>query len=523
MSSHKVRNWIYALLLLLGTASAAVADVRELLGRIPGDANALVIIDVDKMVNSPMGKQEGWKEKLADAYANKPMVVLPGTKRVAMGALLELGTGEPIWEVSVMEIDSVPAIKDIAKAEKGYVDKLGDMPAAWSPIDAYFVQLGSNMFGAVCPANRQFAARWARQKQTLGGEFVSSYLKHAATAADKGTEVLMALDLEDVTSVAKVSRRLRQESFDSLQGKEIDAPAFAKALASIKGLELLIDVGEEATGRGVIDFAEDTKALGDLAKPLLLEMLAKYGMALPEFEDWKVTAASNQITASGKLTAEGLRCLLSVVDPPTPAQLVAATSTPEPPAPKEPAQPSEKKAKEKPAPEKSASGKASAAKISQKYYQTVAKILDNLEKNIGKGTKSASLADSAGWLQRDARRIDRLPILNVDPDLVAWGSEVSTRLREISRVFDIGVMQTRAGINAVQSGNRGTYVGSVDDGGEQGAQADLDRQTRDAQSRQSAQEQKANAYKAAEQIIQGLRGSRTKMRAMMTERYGIDF
>ena len=537
MSLPKVRYCVCALLLVLAVASVSAADVGQLLARIPGEANALVVIDVEKLMNSPLAKKEGWKQKLADAFENKPVVVLPGTKRVAMASFVDSVSGDSNWEVSVMELDTPPDIKAIAKAEQGYVDTVGEKTAAWSPINAYFVQLEPNIMGVVCPANRQLASRWTRQKQTLGGEFVSAYLRHAATAVDKGTEVLMAMDLEEVTSAPKILRRLREESFDSLQGKDIKLAPLAKMLASIKGLTLHIEVGEDITAKGVIDFGEDTRILGDLAKPLLLEMLGKYGMGLPDFDDWKVVTASNQVTASGKLTSEGFRNLLSVVNPPVPAQYVASAEAQAKPADKDPAKPADKDTAKKPAgkeSEKPAGSKADVAKVSQKYYQTVAKILDNLEKNIGKGVKSASLSDSAKWLQRDARRIDRLPILNVDPELAAWGAEVSVRMREVSNVFDVGVMQTRAGLNAIQGNYRDTYVthgysgdgalgGNYDDSAEQSAKADADKRAKDAEMRQASQQQKAQSYQAAEQIIQGLRGTRAQMRAKLTERYGIDF
>ena len=148
--------------------------------------------------------------------------------------------------------------------------------------------------------------------------------------------------------------------------------------------------------------------------------------------------------------------------------------------------------------------------------------------------ESASLSDSSRWLQRDARRIDRLPLLNVDPELVAWGVEVSLRLREVSSVFDVGFMQTRAGINAVQGNYRDTYVphttggdgylgGGDSDADEQSARQRADMKAKSAEMRQAAQQQKAQSYQAAQQIIQTGRGSRAQMRALLTERYRTEF
>ncbi len=505
--STRTISCIAAVLCLAATAARA-AEFRDLLGRVPGEANALVVVDVEKILNSPLGQREGWRTKLSDAYANKPVVVLPGTRRVVMAALLDPGSADSIWEVSIMDVDKPPAIDAVAKAEKGYADTLGDKPAAWSPINAYFVQLDPSVFGAVCPANRQFAARWARQKQTLGGAFVSTYLRLAAAAVDQGTEVVMALDLEDVTSAPKVHRRLRQEPFESLEGKQVDVAALAKLLASIKGLTLRIEVGEDISGKGVIEFGADTAVLGDLAQPLLLELLGKAGMGLPDFENWKVTVRGKNVTAEGKLTSEGFRNLLSVVNPPAPAQLIAATAKPAAPAGQEPGK--------EPPPKPGADQKADVVAATQQYYQTVTKILDNLETKIGTGSKGASLADSANWTGRDARRIDRLPILNVDRDLVAWGGEVSSRLKEIGGIMEVGGIQTRARTSGIQNTN--TYGDPYYDPSAGERVAGID-----GQRRQAAQEEKVKAYEAAGKIIREMRGSRAKIRAMLTDRYGAEF
>lgn len=499
------------LMLAVAVAPAQSADLRDMLKMIPGEANALVVIDLEKIMNSPISRKEGWKVKLADAYAHKPVVVLPGTRKVVMAALIEPGRADSVWEVSIMDVEKAPKIEEVVKAENGYADTLGDKPAAWSPIDAYFVQLQPNLFGAIAPANRQFASRWCRQKQTLSGAFGSNYLLLAAGAVNQGTEVVMALDLEDVTSVAKIHRRLRQEPFQCLEGKKFDLTAVATTVASIKGLTLRIEVGEDIVGKGTIEFGADTAALGDLTKPLLLELLAKAGMNLPEFADWKVTAQGKAVTAEGKLTSEGFGRLISVVNPPVPSQLIASTAAPSatetttPPSGQPGAKPADA---------------ASPAVASQKYYQSIAKILDNLERNIGTGSDAASLADSAGWMRRDARRIDRLPILNVDKDLVAWGNEVSAKLKEVGGILEMGGMQTRASSAGAQS----TYSFDASYGSwDYTQQASSEQIQLDGARRAAAQQQKAASYQLAADAMQSVRGSRAKIRALMTERYGVEF
>lgn len=164
---------------VIGIAAAStLADVSDLLGRIPPGANAIVVIDVDGVVTSPLGLRNNWKEKLADAYAAKPLIVPPNARKVVMASWIEPTSMLPIWEASVMELSGAPSMERIAKSERGFVDTLAGKQAAWSPINAYFLRLDGRLLGALCPADRQFAARWAGQDEATG-KLVSAYLRSA--------------------------------------------------------------------------------------------------------------------------------------------------------------------------------------------------------------------------------------------------------------------------------------------------------------------------------------------------------
>ena len=101
----------------------------------------------------------------------------------------------------------------------------------------------------------------------------------------------------------------------------------------------------------------------------------------------------------------------------------------------------------------------------------------------------------------------------MDPDLIAWSTEVSARLKEIANLCEVGNMQTQTRVAQFQ-----TY-------GSYGSRSEASAQRRmvSAQRRAAAQEEKAKVYQQAAQIWQDLRGSATKIRAEMTQRYGVEF
>jgi hypothetical protein len=487
-------------------AGPALADFKSLLGRIPSDANAIVLIDVERMLNSPLGVREGWKAKMANAYAQKPMTVPPDASRVVMAALIDSSDMEPIWELSVMDLTKAPSLDLMARAEGGYVDKLRQAPAVWSPVNAYFIQLDPLVLGVACPADRQFASRWAARKPASPGNSLSAYLSSAAGAVGAGAPIVLAMDLQDVTCATKVRRRLATETFASLEGKNPDLDALSQVFGTIKGVTLRVAIGQEATGKGVVDFDRDTAILASFAKPLLLELLSQSGALIDDFETWQVGTKGKQVSFEGKLSIDGLRCLLSVVEPPAPRDSGPSAST-------------------KPA----ASEKDMKVLASQQYFNAIRKMLQILDNKL-RLESSATLPAVAIWMKRDASAISRMPILNVDPDLVKLASDLSVRLNDAARLMTEGTLQTAARTSGIRSTHVDSYVSSggyyyTDPSARYNENAQ--RRAADAQAaaqrRQATKEEKARAVSQAGEIFKGLKAEAERIRIELTNRYQVEF
>src|SRR5581483_2612284 len=117
------------------------------------------------------------------------------------------------------------------------------------------------------------------------------------------------------------------------------------------------------------------------------------------------------------------------------------------------------------------------------YYKTVCTILDNAS-----GGKTA--AESATWFRSAAKRIDQLPILNVDPALVEWGTMVSGRLKQVAGIGALGQTQINARVAGVADPEYSGY-GYDSNGGYADTSADrAARENANKQRRQAALEQK---------------------------------
>jgi hypothetical protein len=113
-----------------------------------------------------------------------------------------------------------------------------------------------------------------------------------------------------------------------------------------------------------------------------------------------------QVTLEGYLTESGLRRLSSLFDRP-PALKVPETATVQQP---------------------SNTPEQYAAQASQQYFHQVQDLLDDLSKER-KNNRNYNMAQIGVWMDKYAKKVDQLPVLNVDPELIQYGAFVADALR----------------------------------------------------------------------------------------------
>jgi hypothetical protein len=69
------------------------------------------------------------------------------------------------------------------------------------------------------------------------------------------------------------------------------------------------------------------------------------------------------------------------------------------------------------------------AVASQRYFKSVTILIDELKQQ-----KAPNYNKLAYWLYQYSQKIDNLPMLNVDPELMSYGASVSAALRGLSEV-----------------------------------------------------------------------------------------
>src|SRR6185436_16832584 len=145
-------------LVVLSLCGISQAKFPDLAQRLPPASNAIIAVNVARLVESPYGKEAGWGERLAKAWANQPLMIPPGAQKLIMAADVKPSTLDSYWEMSLIEMDHLPSLESLAKAEGGHIDRVWDKDAVCSPINAYFVPLDKKVLASITPAERSAIA-----------------------------------------------------------------------------------------------------------------------------------------------------------------------------------------------------------------------------------------------------------------------------------------------------------------------------------------------------------------------------
>ncbi|MCA9229335.1 MAG: hypothetical protein KDA57_01680 [Planctomycetales bacterium] len=495
------RTLLLAILLVAwpsGLAEAAPFD--QLLTRVPAGANVLVLIDVETTLAAPIAQEKGWGKQLELSYVERPIFLPPESTKLVMAASLRSGDNfSRLWEMAAMEVAESMSMRSIARSEGGYVDEINGVTTAWTPSDAYFVSLSDRELGVMFPAERQFVSRWIDFTQNNHQILISDYLKASVQLANTKVPILLAIDLKDVVQPHEMEQRLQESPEVKQAGLSI--PEAAAVLASLRGAVLRVAVGKDVQGQLRIDFDKPISAIQGIAKELVINALDNLGAHVEDLADWKLELEEKAITMRGPLSTDGQRRVFSVIEIPSTkfstlkdAKQEGGEETPE----------------------------SLIREASLTYYRATDVLIADLRRDL-RGNKASSAV-----MERYARKIDRMPILHVDPDLLDYGSQLAQTLREMALAKREGGIQAgtqTAGMGAGRYG--GSYSGYNDGYLGTLAYGSGDRLYAAKESAADRSAIKANAMAASSQMrVEGFKlidDHNAAIRRQMTEKYGVEF
>ena len=212
--------------------------------------------------------------------------------------------------------------------------------------------------------------------------------------------IVLALDSEHALQIRRVTEHLEQSGF--AKDHNLDFEPTAELIAGLRGMVMEITFTDKATARTKIDFSQPVSFNKTVAKALVLGVLEARQMSLPGLDSAKFSVFDKSIIIEGELTMDALRRVLSLMEPP-----------------------STKFSSLKDANIEEATGDDMAAN-SLAYFKSTQSYLKDLRQQGG------SHNSDAYWTDRYAAKIDQLPILHVDDDLLDYGQKLTETLRVMS-------------------------------------------------------------------------------------------
>jgi hypothetical protein len=478
----------------LGTSAVARGEAFDhLLPSVPPSANTLVLIDVKRTLASELAQAEGWGKKLELAYVNRPVFLPPEATKLVMAASLEPENHfAREWELGVMDLSETMSMRAIARSEGGYVDTIKETQVAWTPSDAYFISLADRLLGVMFPADRQFVSRWIGYAKKNTKVMLSDYLREATRLKNDQIHVLMAIDLTDVTQPHKLAETAEDNQL--LQDTKLPTEQLVTMLGSLQGATLRIAISDKAQGQLRIDFGKDVTPLEAVAKDLIIHVLDDLGANTDDMKTWKMEMTDKTITLRGNLSQDGLRRVFSIVELPSTkfSQLKDTEDAPQ------------------------EVNESLIRESSLTYFRSTEVLLKDLQREL-RGNKA-----SAAIMERYAGRIDRMPILHVDNDLLDYGSNVSQTLRAIALSKRQGGVQSGVGTAGMGGGGYANYsygYGYFGNLGDRYAGARASAADRSAIKTQAMAESKDVRVQGSKLIAE----ASVQIRRQMTQKYEVEF
>jgi hypothetical protein len=293
----------------------------------------------------------------------------------------------------------------------------------------------------------------------------------------------------------------------SLEKLEESQPGLASALASVTDMQIRWHFTDKLEAQWVINFGQSVGALGDQTEPFVVDVLKAAGWYEPGIEsNWEFKVNGNTITGTGKMEFPRFARLVAMLGPgdeAEPAQAGQAAAAPTSGDPK---------------PSAAGGGDSSQnamAVASQKYYRAIAK-------SLGAISIKDSPTAGANWLLAQARQFEQLPVLNVDPDLLAWGQNVTQGYYRAGQELALGQQSAKMAAGQVASPT-GYTEAAPNGGGVETADTRAAYKNAQEQRRNAATAQRQAAAQRALDILNPLVEARGKLRVDMTQRYGIEF
>ena len=379
----------------------AQESLQDMAKKFPSYVNAIMSVNAQAIKDSKIALANGW----TDTYEGKVtsgLIFLPEkAETVLLGVAMDYQSFHPRTTAMLAGVSNAPSADLIRQATQGRIDTMLDVQVVETPNDTYIVRLDDNTVAAYRPAIRSDFLPWLTDLKQGKTNQVKEYLHEGLGYADLGTAIILAFDLTHVISRSNIYDNIQDS--EEIREHSLDPKECSRLIASCRGFTLGVTVTDKITGAIKIDFAEDISSLEPMAQGIALGILERVGLFVDDFDSWDASISPNQIQVKGTLSVQSLRKLLAMVD----AAPQGATSFADQGAIDDHSN--------------------DPLTVNKNFFTAVNSLVDGVKPKLSAGS---AYTRNAKWLRKYAEKIDGLPTLNVDPEMVDYGVYASETLRE---------------------------------------------------------------------------------------------
>lgn len=416
--SHFVRRiaGTFALLFpcfLMSGSPVAAADVQGLAAYLPNDINAVSVVRVDEMLKSPRAIREGWEGSSDVSFINGTGGIPSWVDTLVVGFFVRTASAEEVWATGVAGTSKDVTLESLAKSTNSPIVQIAGTPSISGHGNSLVLQLAPGVLGVRRPAVRQEAVRWIQDISEKRTGIQSAFLKEAITEPG---HIVFAINLEHAFDRDQVLSHLQTGIGSRLATTQKEQ--VAALIAGLKDITLSITIDEVTSVQVLFEFSDEVGDYANVVKDIFGEVLNYQGAAIEDFENGVMFPNGKYATLKTTFSDDSLSRVMSMITTSpsysNPSGMVAKAGAPASP---------------------------NGLEESRRYYQAIDKMLTDLERS---GRRSNNASRTAMWHESYARKIDDLPIQNVDPALIEFGARTASKLRALSRSLQGQVLAINA-------------------------------------------------------------------------------
>ncbi|MFN3157748.1 MAG: hypothetical protein ACE37I_00450 [Rubinisphaera brasiliensis] len=404
------------------TNLAQAQSVKSLAVHLPEDINTISVLRLKQMLHSEKGEREHWEATLEDHLRAGTSDLPPWLDTLVVGSLTHPAAPEEVWAAGLMGHPESIQLSQLAEHFQSNVETLAGRQVVKTNRNSYVIEMPDDVFGFYRPAHRQEVAEWIRDFDAAADVRFPGYL---FDAADEPHDVVLAIYLQDMFDPALIRERLQSDERFARHQALVDQ--LTPLIAGLQGARLLIDVDSQSHCQIRIDFGQDVGPSAAVIKTLFLAIVEDSGAMIDEFPSARISTSGNSVVLRCDLSDSSLRRIISLIVPPrapmAPDALVSAATD-------QPAGTADGNVQPGNAPENSQDDAAMTAfRANRRYLQAVNRMIDDLNRA---SQRAADYQKTVTWHETFARKIEALSTVNVDPELVDFGTRTADRFRALA-------------------------------------------------------------------------------------------